>query len=837
MTANTLRRSRPIPRTPSGAVQALLAAFFAVLVVGCGGSADAPPPTDIGSPPALVAPQVTSQPVDASVSAPATATFTAAATGTPAPTVQWQRSGDGGTTWLAIVGATSAAYTTPATTASDNGALFRAVFSNSSGSATTGTARLTVITPSGAGLALLAGGVGGAGNLDGIASDSRFNKPTGIAIDSAGNLYVADTGNQTIRRITPAGIVSVFAGRTGIAGGADGPATQATFSSPTGVAVDPTGIVYVADWGGGTIRKITPGGVVSTLAGSFGMADRIDGQGSVARFVHPYGITISAGGTLYVTDQVTAEFDTDSSIRAVTASGAVTTDLFLGSSIPYGIVAIGADPVLYFSALSPAEGGLLGTTGSVLFEEDVGQDLTYPIAGGPVGNSDGQGAAAAFDFANGLALNAAGDIFAADMCNDTIRHIVPDPSSAHGTARVTSLAGLPTTDADALDGCVSILAAGGQSVDGTGAAATFNNPTGLVADASGNLYVVDQTSSVVRKVTPLGVVTTIAGAAFQIGSTDGPGPGASFGFNEQFFPNPQGATAIDASGTVFVADTWNHEIRKITANGQVSTVAGSAEVFDDIDGIGAAASFKQPAGIAVDAAGNLFVADDSGCVIRKITPAAVVSTIAGISDGRPGSNDGVGTSARFNCPMGIALDAAGNLYVADRDNHAIRKISPQAVVSTLAGSAAVSGGNDGTGAAASFTGPTGIGIDAAGNVYVADPGNHTIRKVTAGGVVTTLAGAAGQQGSTDGDGTSARFNAPTSVAVDSSGNVYVADSGNDAVRKITPAGVVSTLIGVVGMRGVRLGTDPRLDNPQGLSISGNTLVLISAGAVLRYTLP
>jgi hypothetical protein len=317
----------------------------------------------------------------------------------------------------------------------------------------------------------------------------------------------------------------------------------------------------------------------------------------------------------------------------------------------------------------------------------------------------------------------------------------------------------------------------------TPAAAGFNLPDGVAVDAAGNVYVADTLNHTIRKITSAGVVSTLAGSTGSSGSADGTGSAARF-----FAPRD---IAVDATGNVYVGDTNNFTVRKITPAGAVSTLAGLAGSAGSVDGAGSAARFAAPQGIALDAAGNLYVADSSNFTIRKITPAGVVATLAG-SAGNPGNTDGTGGSARFSNPTSVALDATGNVYVADFSNHTIRKITPAGVVSTLAGSAGLLGSNDGTGSAARFSNPLGVAVDAAGNVYVADFNNDTIRKITPAGVVSTLAGLAGSPGSSDGTGSAARFRNPRDVAVDAAGNVYVADTDNDSIRKITPAGVVTT---------------------------------------------
>jgi len=370
------------------------------------------------------------------------------------------------------------------------------------------------------------------------------------------------------------------------------------------------------------------------------------------------------------------------------------------------------------------------------------------------------------------------------------------------------------------------------SADGTGATARFYNPDGVAVDGAGNVYVADRNNATIRKVTPAGVVTTLAGTAGQIGSADGTGAAASFWYPE--------AVAVDGAGNVYVADRNNATIRKVTPAGVVTTLAGSAGQNGSADGTGAAASFSYPSGVAVDGAGNVYVADSDNNTIRKVTAAEVVTTLAG-SVGLSGSADGTGAAARFSYPTGVAVDGAGNVYVADYYNDTIRKVTPAGVVTTLAGTAGQYGSADGTGATARFSYPTGVAVDGAGNVYVADSDNNTIRKVTPAGVVTTLAGSSGQQGSADGTGAAASFYNPRGVAVDGSGNVYVADSDNNTIRKVTPAGVVTTLAGSSGQRGSADGAGAAASfyNPTGVAVdgAGNVYVADTDNYTIRRVTP
>ncbi len=649
---------------------------------------------------------------------------------------------------------------------------------------------------------------GGDGNADGPNILARFYCPAGVAVDVNGNLFVADSLNHTIRKVSPTGIVSTFAGSSGISGNADGTASIARFNEPFDVAVDDSGNVYVADFGNHTIRKVTPHGFVTTLAGRAGFPGSADGIGNTARFHAPSGVAVDTSANLYVTDS------TNNTVRIVTPAGLVTTLAgfpgFRGSAdgagsaarfnCPYGI-AVGLDNTIYVSDRYNMTIRKVTTSGVVTTLAGMAQQY---------GSSDGTGAYARFAFPHGVAVDSNNNVFVADFNNYAIRKITP--------------AGVVTTFVGSSD--IS------GSSDGIGNAASFSSPVGLALDKTGNLYVAEANSQTIRKVTPAAVVTTLAGVAPNHGSSDGIGSSAQF-----YGPI---SVVVDGAGNLFVADGNNHTIRKVTSSGFVTTLAGSAEVTGSADGSGGAATFDSPYGVTVDNSGNLFVADWGNHTIRKITSSGQVTTFAGFP-GFPGSADGAGSDARFYNPRGVAVDNDNNVFVADYNNHTIRKIAATGVVTTFAGSPNIPGASDGVGKAARFFRPRGVAVDSHGNVYVADSGNHTIRKVSASRNVTTLAGIPGVTGSMDGNSSTASFFSPSGLAVDNDGNVFVADRDNMTIRAVTSEGLVTTIGGRPGVRGVAegVGTSAYFTWPTGVSVdhSGNLFVADSGDNRIKKGVP
>ena len=321
--------------------------------------------------------------------------------------------------------------------------------------------------------------------------------------------------------------------------------------------------------------------------------------------------------------------------------------------------------------------------------------------------------------------------------------------------------------------------------------------------------------------------STVVAGSDSAGYKDGLGPDARF-------DHPFGL-ALDNAGNLYIADEGNSLIRKIDPATNVTTFAGMVGVIGSANGADSLSSFNKPFSVAADASGNVFVADAGNNLIRKITPDGTVSTFAGT--GVAGADDG--TQATFNSPLGVATDQAGNVYVADYGNDLIRKITADGTVSTIAGKKGVSGTADGSDTTARFNLPESLAVDAAGNIYVADNGNNMIRKITAAGVVSTLAGN-GSVGNANGNGASASFHSPFGIAVDAAGNIYVADAGNNMIRKITPDGTVSTFAGS-GAKGAgnATGAQATFNTPAGLAVdvAGNVYVSDENNNLIRKISP
>jgi uncharacterized protein (TIGR03437 family) len=544
---------------------------------------------------------------------------------------------------------------------------------------------------------------GGYGGDNGLATSAQLYFPGGVAVDAAGNLYIADQDNERIRKVSN-GVIATVAGN-GVRGfsGDTGPAASAQSNSPTAVAVDATGNLYIADWGNNVVRKVSKG-VITTVAGNGTYGYRGDsGPATSAELFAPDGVAVDSAGNLYVADSA------NNRIREVSN----------------GVIA------------TVAGNGTSGFSGD----------------GGPASSAQ-------FDGPDGVAVDSAGNLYIADYGNNRIRRVS--------------------------NGVITTVAGGGTSRVGDGGPATsaqLASPQSVAMDSAGNLYIND--GGYIREVSD-GVITTVAGIGTQGFSGDS-GPA-----NSAELSSP-GGVAVDSAGNVYIADTGNNRIRKIS-NGVMSTVAGNGtEGYSGDDGPATSAQLYYPSEVAVDAAGNLYITDSGNNRIRKVSN-GVITTVAGSGAAGFAGDNGPATSAQLYYPGGIAVDAAGSLYITDIGSNRIRKVS-NGVITTVAGNQTKGFSGDGGPASAQLNQPGGVAVDSAGIVYIADFLNQRIRKV-ADGVITTVAGSGSLTGvgfvggfsGDNGPAASALLNGPSAVTVDAAGNVYIADALNFRIRVLTPSG-------------------------------------------------
>ena len=557
---------------------------------------------------------------------------------------------------------------------------------------------------------------------NGSAVAGRLAKPSGVVADAQGNVFIADTDNQRIRKVTPDGIIRTIAG-TGMGGfsGDNGQALAAQFNGPAGLALDAANNLYVADQGNNRVRRISPDGIIRT----------------VANVGSPGNLTIDGDGNLYIAG---------GPVYTVTADGATSTivpqahlGLFgscLAPEFPSSLVApyvcsssaVAIDPAGVLYVVDSELGRLRKVTPDRLMTT-VGFDVLSRPLTVTIDNED--------------------NLYLAD--SERIRRI-----ESNGTSTV--IAGAPTRDF-AGDG-------------GPATSARLRWPSSVAADTLGNLYIADRDNHRIRKVSPEGLILTIAGNGSPGFSGDG-GPAISAQLNR-----PSGI-AVDAVGNVYISDSSNSRIRKVSPDGVIVTVAGIgvccvsvAGVIDLGDGGPAAlAQLNQPMGLVTDAAGNLYIADTANSRIRKVSPNGIITTVAGTGTAGFSGDGGPATSARLDHPIDVDLDSTGSLYISDSGNNRVRKVTRDGVITTV-----------GTPDVRRLMG---IAVDSVGNLYIADGSNVRIRRLSPDGSIVTIAGngICGFAGD-GGEATAAQFCEPSDVAVDTAGNIYIADSSNNRIRKV-----------------------------------------------------
>lgn len=641
-----------------------------------------------------------------------------------------------------------------------------------------------------------------------LATDAPLGALLGVTVDLRGNQYIADNENHTVMKVSRDGILTVVAGN-GLPGftGDGGPATSASLSGPSGVAVDPSGVLYIAEIGNRRVRRVGIDGIITTIAGNGEASSSGDGGPATRASLggRPFALALDAGGNLYIGDPDAHR------IRRVTPTGLITT--VAGTGQP-GFSGDGSAAV--FAELSSpigvgvdANGNLyIADGGNFRVRKVTANGIITTIAGGGLSSREGVPATSAAMVPFGLTVDPAGNVYIADIQNFRIRRV--------GT-----------------DGLIRTVAGNGQqgfSGDGgIAVAASINFPVAAALDDSGVLYFADRATFRLRRVSTTGLITTVAGngqyRAYRdgIASTDAP------------LRSPDGL-GVDSAGNLYFAERDRARIRRVSPNGVISTVAGTGDhgFFGD-NGPARNAALSFPRGLTADAAGNLYFSDGFNHRIRKITPAGIITTIAG--NGIPGfaGDNGPGTGAAIILPEGVAADAAGNVYCAVPLGQRIRRISPTGIITTFAGNGKKGfAGDGGPASQASLSSPFGVAADSSGNVYIADTNNHRIRKVTPDGRITTVAGTGKPGFSGDGDrALLADLNNPVSIAVDSQGNIFVADQRNERVRKISSSGIITSVAGTgrtgsAGDGGPASSAD--LNTPNALAVdSGGNVYLSDTG--------
>jgi sugar lactone lactonase YvrE len=615
-------------------------------------------------------------------------------------------------------------------------------------------------------LNLVAGtGVPGFSGDGGPATRANLNWPVGVAVDAHGNLFIADNGNARIRRVDAAtGIITTVAG-DGTQGfsGDGGPATSASFSLPYGVVVDALGNLFIPDTYNNRVRRVdAASGIITTVAGDGTEGFSGDGGPATSGSLNwPFGIALDANGNLFIADT------SNNRIRRVDAVTGIITTVAGGGNPGFGGdggLATSASLLLPSGAAVDNHGNLfIADTGNerICRVDAVTGDISTVAGDGDLGYSGDGGPAgsASLYYPHSVAVDSSGNLFIADSANNRIREVA--------------------------SGIITTAAGGGSGGDGREATRSIVVlPWAVAADGRADLFIADPAEYRIRRVdSASGIITTAAGDGNPGFSGDG-GPAGS----ASLYPK---GVAVDSSGNLFIADTDNNRIRRVdAATGDISTVAGNGTYgYSGDGGLATDADLDYPYGVAVDSSGNLFIADSDNDRIRRVDAVTgIITTVAGDGNWGFSGDGGPATSASLNWPLGVALDTHGNLFIADTGNNRIRRVDAiTGIITTVAGDS-IEGfsGDGGPATSASLNAPYGVALDAFGNLFIADSSNCRVRRVDAvTGIITTVAGNGNWGFSGDGGpATSASLSGPFGVTVDALGNLFMADYYNNRVRKV-----------------------------------------------------
>ena len=669
----------------------------------------------------------------------------------------------------------------------------------------------------------------------GAATSAQLNGPQGLAVDSLGNIYVADSLNHSVRMVSPSGVINTLVG-TGTPGytGDGGLANGAQLDLPGGLAFDQYGNLYIADTANNVIRIVTPAGNILTFAGIASAGYSGDGAAAnLAQLSSPTDVAVDSMNNVYIADT------NNSVIRQVTTDNNIHT--FAGdntlSVMPGNPRSSGDGGAATSATLNQPHGVAVDSSGNVYLSEfgdskirKITKGIISTIAGtGTYGYTGDGSTATSAELANpwGLSVDSSGNVYIADLANYRIRKIA-------GT-NISTVAGT---------GLFSYSGDGGPA-----ARSQMNGPRGVAIDAAGNLYIADTGNNGVRKVAK-GAISTLAGSVIA-GFAGDNGPAISAQLNA-----PQ-AVAADAAGNVYVADTVNNRIREISAAGIITTFAGSGTAgYAGDNGPAANAQLNAPRGLAVDKSGNVYIADFNNNVVRKVSQGTIV-TVAGTGALGFSGDGGQATAAQLNGPVSVAVDGAGDLYISDYNNYRIRMVSPKGIINTIAGSGtSVSTGDGGPAVNAQLAAPGSLVVDSSGNLYFVDSATR-VRKISPDGTIATIAGNGTIGYSGDGGlSLSAQLNSPSGLALDASNNLYIADTGNNAIRLLQPVSFNLTISSVVnsaslaggpispgevvvifgsGLGPAQLTSSTAVNGVLGTSLAGTRVLVNGVAAPLLYT--
>ena len=608
---------------------------------------------------------------------------------------------------------------------------------------------------------------------DGIAASlAQMCSPNGIAIDAAENVFFCDGENNCIRKITPAGIISKIAG-TDVLGysGDGGPATNAALGSPNAIAIDVSGNIFFGDSWNFVVRRINTSGIISTVAGNGingylgdGAAATLAELGSIG------GICLDGSGNLYISDANSGV------VRMVNTSGVISTI----AGDPYIIGTYNGDNIPATAAVLNSPAGIIMTSAGQLLIADQFNDRIRMVDGTGIIHSIYADSMTTYHIApNCLFANVSGDVyFSENVYQNTVFKLST-------TGVITKIAGNGTA---------------GFSGDGSPATGCeLSGPWGICFDTAGNLYVSDNTNNRIRKVNTSGIVNTFAG-----GATTGFGDGGS-AINSEF---TGAAWAIrNTAGDMFISDALAARIRKVSTAGIISTYAGTGMVgFSGDGGPASAANIGSPYSMDFDRAGNLLFVDALTDVVRKIDTSGNIRTIAGTPNVSGYTGDGgLATASTLNTPANLKVDRYNRIFICDMANQCIRMIDTSGIITTIAGTGfAGYSGDGGPATNAQMMSPQGIVFDTLGNLYFCDAGSTVVRKVNTSGTISTIAGNGSWGYSGDGGpATDAKLSFPCALAIDSAGFLYISDCSNNCIRKIDGSGNIHTVIGtgVAGFSG------------------------------------